>query len=282
MLFNTYYSWILCLVTYVPNLINATDVWVPESGGDWTELKPDFVPLEGSLDTVSFPFGIVVSPYVLNQDGEYEEPTISSIIRSLTTTVVTPAPKPTRSIDVINQIEDGQIQKTLSTVLVTPSDWTQEPEEECLDDGEEEGENPSDAAEGVDSIDEEFSNIRKRYDQEDYDHSTTNEIESPVYAVACTSNTTLQMTLTNSILRDSSDRIGCIVSGHQFQFDGPVPQYGAIYAAGWSITDQGQLALGESTKFFQCASGEFYNLYDQPIGYHCQPVTLDVVELIEC
>ena len=90
------------------------------------------------------------------------------------------------------------------------------------------------------------------------------------------------MTLTDGILRDSDDRIGCIVSGHQFQFDGPTPQHGAIYAAGWSVTKQGQLALGDSTKFYQCASGDFYNLYDEPIAFQCHPVTLDVVELIEC
>ncbi|EGW35217.1 uncharacterized protein SPAPADRAFT_146230 [Spathaspora passalidarum NRRL Y-27907] len=90
------------------------------------------------------------------------------------------------------------------------------------------------------------------------------------------------MTLKDGILRDSDNRIGSIVSGHQFQFDGPTPQHGAVYAAGWSITKDGQLALGDSTKFFQCASGNFYNLYDEPIGYQCHPVTLDVVELIEC
>lgn len=105
---------------------------------------------------------------------------------------------------------------------------------------------------------------------------------SPVYAVACATNTTLQMQLEDGILRDSTNRIGSIVGGRQFQFDGPSPQYGAIYAAGWSITEKGQLALGNSTKFYQCASGEFYNLYDEPIAFQCNPVTLDVVELIDC
>lgn len=90
------------------------------------------------------------------------------------------------------------------------------------------------------------------------------------------------MSLHDSILRDSDDRIGCIVSGHQFQFDGPTPQHGAVFAAGWSVTKDGQLALGNSTKFYQCASGHFYNLYDQSIGFQCHPVTLDVVELIDC
>ncbi|KAI5958402.1 hypothetical protein CANMA_004246 [Candida margitis] len=115
-----------------------------------------------------------------------------------------------------------------------------------------------------------------------HDYSNDDGFESPVYSVACYTNATLRMSLHDSILRDSDDRIGCIVSGHQFQFDGPTPQHGAVFAAGWSVTKDGQLALGNSTKFYQCASGHFYNLYDQSIGFQCHPVTLDVVELIEC
>lgn len=114
------------------------------------------------------------------------------------------------------------------------------------------------------------------------DFFNDNDFTSPVYSVACYTNATLRMSLHDSILRDSDDRIGCIVSGHQFQFDGPTPQHGAVFAAGWSVTKDGQLALGNSTKFYQCASGHFYNLYDQSIGFQCHPVTLDVVELIDC
>ncbi|KAK6462331.1 hypothetical protein DFJ63DRAFT_153083 [Scheffersomyces coipomensis] len=286
----------------IPTLVSA--IWTPETGGDWSQLKPESSDLPGSLDTVSFPFGIVVSPYVLNNEGEYEEPTISSVVRSLTTTVITAAPKPTRSIDIINQIEDGQVQKSPSS----GSKGDDEEDDDCIgDDNEsvgvpiEEPQSPAPAqpqvpmlnpvpveeeVEEVECLDDDYEEPVKKRSELDYDYDDNDDDEnyltSPVYAVACSSNTTLQMTLTDSILRDSSDRIGCIVSGHQFQFDGPVPQYGALYAAGWSITNNGQLALGNSTKFYQCASGEFYNLYDQPIGLQCQPVTLDVVELIEC
>lgn len=117
---------------------------------------------------------------------------------------------------------------------------------------------------------------------EESEDEDLDDFVSPVYAVACATNTTLQMQLEDGILRDSNNRIGSIVGGRQFQFDGPSPQYGAIFAAGWSITEKGQLALGNSTKFYQCASGEFYNLYDEPIAFQCNPVTLDVVELIDC
>ena len=105
---------------------------------------------------------------------------------------------------------------------------------------------------------------------------------TPTNLVACYTDSSLRMKLEDSILRDSKGRIGCIVSNHQFQFDGPVPQHGAIYAAGWSVTMDGKLALGDCTKFYQCATGEFYKLYNQQIGPQCQPVTLEIVELINC
>ena len=90
------------------------------------------------------------------------------------------------------------------------------------------------------------------------------------------------MTLHNGILTDSKGRIGSIVANQQFQFDGPPPQAGAIYAAGWSISPEGKLAIGNSTTFYQCLSGNFYNLYANEIGSKCEPVELDVVELVNC
>ena len=90
------------------------------------------------------------------------------------------------------------------------------------------------------------------------------------------------MKLTDSILTDAHGRIGSIVANRQFQFDGPPPQAGAIYAAGWSISDDGNLAIGNTTVFYQCLSGNFYNLYDEHIGSQCEEVYLKVVDLIDC
>ncbi|KAL6944632.1 hypothetical protein ACO0RG_001371 [Hanseniaspora osmophila] len=101
--------------------------------------------------------------------------------------------------------------------------------------------------------------------------------------VSCQTNNTLSVTLQDSVLRDSLDRIGTISSGRQFQFDGPYPQTGAIYAAGWSITPDGFLALGGNDIFYECLSGdEFYNLYDEFIGSQCVPIQLEAVTLIDC
>ncbi|KAK8439195.1 beta-1,3-glucan linked protein [Candidozyma auris] len=99
---------------------------------------------------------------------------------------------------------------------------------------------------------------------------------------ACMADNNLAMTLEKSILRDGSGRVGAIVANRQFQFDGPPPQAGSIYAAGWSITQEGLLALGNGTEFFQCKSGDFYNLYDQNIAEQCEPVHLSIVDLIKC
>lgn len=262
---------VLCIL--FAGLVSA--VYNPNAGDDWTLLKPEAESLEGSYDSVPFAFGIVVNPYVVNQEGGFEPPEHSSVPREILTTkvttyltsYVTAAPKPTKSVDVY-QIQDGQIQKiprTLVTSIV-------------------ESETSTDCDEEEEEVEEEF--LEKREDSEDCgdedDEDDDESFVSPVYAVSCATEDTLQMTLEDGVLRDVNDRLGCIVGGHQFQFDGPVPQYGTLYAGGWSITDKGQLSLGNSTKFYQCASGDFYNLYDQPVGLQCNPVTLDVVELIEC
>ena len=106
--------------------------------------------------------------------------------------------------------------------------------------------------------------------------------DASVSAVSCKVPGTLQLHLEDGILYDERGRIGSIVANHQFQFDGPPPQAGAIYAKGWSITPTGFLALGDSDLFYQCLSGDFYNLYDESIGGQCHPVHLEVVDLVDC
>lgn len=419
----------LLFILSIFNKIFPIDAYyVPANGEDWTILKPEYNKLPGSFDTLPFTFGIVVNPYVINDEGDYEEPVVSKIERSITTSfvtsVVTAAPKPTKTKDIIVQIHDGQVQKVASGYdwkkeegeKEKYKDWddtdrqdyewkdvdksydeyeknqdeklnfddevdklytgenvdydkhrksdvddvilksvarrrrkrsTKEIQEtmEILPEFESDGQN----VESLETIEEVYEDINKdpvyendqgynpdidfggvgdfdgidhihdkdhdhekhhrnkgdhrnKHGHKDYNEEHKHHLKdnlkqdeppsvdlgddiqfvSPVYSVACYTNATLRMTLTDGILRDSDNRIGCIVSGHQFQFDGPTPQHGAVFAAGWSVTKEGQLALGDSTKFYQCASGNFYNLYDEPIAFQCHPVTLDVVELIEC
>ncbi|GAV56231.1 hypothetical protein ZYGR_0BA01370 [Zygosaccharomyces rouxii] len=114
--------------------------------------------------------------------------------------------------------------------------------------------------------------------------NTTSEVSSsdPVKAVSCKNNGTLGVTLKDGVLTDTKGRIGSIVSNHQFQFDGPPPQAGAIYAGGWSISQEGNLAIGDVETFYQCLSGDFYNIYDENLGDQCHPVHLEVIDLTDC
>jgi len=86
----------------------------------------------------------------------------------------------------------------------------------------------------------------------------------------------LVLTLNNGILKDAQGRIGYIAANRQFQFDGP-PQTGAIYTAGWSVCQNGSLALGGTAVFYQCLSGNFYNLYDETQGKQCAAIYIQVL-----
>ena len=86
----------------------------------------------------------------------------------------------------------------------------------------------------------------------------------------------LEMNLSNGILTDAMDRTGYIASNDQFQFDEP-PQAGAIYTAGFSICDNQSLAMGSSTVWYQCLSGNFYNVYDLDWAEQCEPIHLLVM-----
>lgn len=81
------------------------------------------------------------------------------------------------------------------------------------------------------------------------------------------------MTLQDGVLKDAKDRTGYIASNYQFQFDGP-PQAGALFTAGFSACRNQSLAFGSSTVFWQCQSGDFYNLYDRNWAEQCEPVEI--------
>ncbi|OAL46598.1 hypothetical protein IQ07DRAFT_590708 [Pyrenochaeta sp. DS3sAY3a] len=87
-------------------------------------------------------------------------------------------------------------------------------------------------------------------------------------------------TLKNGILKDQYGRIGSVVANRQFQFDGP-PQAGAIYTGGFSVCANNSLAIGGTTRWWQCSSGPFYNLYDEWIGGQCEEIRIQVGLLSE-
>ncbi|CAK7209995.1 hypothetical protein SCUCBS95973_000640 [Sporothrix curviconia] len=89
----------------------------------------------------------------------------------------------------------------------------------------------------------------------------------------CGTDGALLLTLANGILTDAKGRTGYIASNYQFQFDDP-PQAGAIYTAGFSVCGNDSLALGGSTTWWQCKSGDFYNLYDRNWASQCEAVEI--------
>lgn len=84
----------------------------------------------------------------------------------------------------------------------------------------------------------------------------------------CPYKNSLNLSLNNGILKDNYGRQGYIASNFQFQFDGP-PQAGALYTAGFSVCDDGRVALGSSRVWWQCLSGSFYNIYDRNYSAQC-------------
>jgi hypothetical protein len=122
--------------------------------------------------------------------------------------------------------------------------------------------------------------------------------------VSCLTNSVLRLHLSNNNLYDALNRTGYIASNYQFQFDSP-PQSESIFTSGWSVClveDDGTsvgsaergdgglrqqaggstLALGSTTIFWQCLSGDFYNLYTENWAAQCSPVQLRVTRLVKC
>ncbi|KAF2800700.1 hypothetical protein K505DRAFT_320235 [Melanomma pulvis-pyrius CBS 109.77] len=83
----------------------------------------------------------------------------------------------------------------------------------------------------------------------------------------------LTLTLEGGILKDQAGRTGYIASNYQWQFDNP-PQENAISSSGYSYCSNNSLALAGSAIFYQCWSGDFYNLYDRHWAAQCSPVYL--------
>ncbi|KAI4139410.1 MAG: hypothetical protein L6R39_006301, partial [Caloplaca ligustica] len=102
-----------------------------------------------------------------------------------------------------------------------------------------------------------------------------------ITSVACASEGTLALTLADGVLKDAQGRTGYIASNFQFQFDAP-PQAGAIYTSGFTACSNGTLALGGSNVFYECLSGNFYNLYDRSWAPQCSPITISLLRLQNC
>ncbi|KAI8952958.1 hypothetical protein F4801DRAFT_538956 [Xylaria longipes] len=98
----------------------------------------------------------------------------------------------------------------------------------------------------------------------------------PEKRAECGSEGTLVVTLKDGSAFDAQGRTGYIASNYQFQFDAPA-QAGAIFNSGFSVCKDNIVALGASKTFYQCLSGNFYNLYDRTWAAQCEPVSIIAV-----
>ncbi|KAL7941191.1 hypothetical protein V8C42DRAFT_335593 [Trichoderma barbatum] len=93
---------------------------------------------------------------------------------------------------------------------------------------------------------------------------------------SCDNPDALLLTLNGGTLRDAKGRTGYIASNFQFQFDEP-PQAGALVTSGFAACQDGSLALRGKTTWFQCLSGNFFNLYDRNWAPQCQAVEIRIL-----
>ena len=187
----------------------------------------------------------------------------------------------------VQQIDDGQVQAHTEAPAQQIEDGQVQnrPAEEAakqIEDGQVQ-DRPADAADQIadGQVQDRPADAADQIDDGQVEEPAA-DAAAAVGSYSCRASGVLEMHLEDGILYDSYGRIGSIVANRQFQFDGPPPQAGAIYAKGWSITPTGFLALGDSDLFYQCLSGDFYNLYDESIGGQCHPVHLRVVNLVNC
>ncbi len=221
-------------------------------------------------------------------DGQVQAPTGTS--SDETTTKTKAETKTVSKATVASQIGDGQVQATATKPTSIESTETGASQ---INDGQVQAEKTGSAsvtsASSAESSSVESSPaVTSAVTSSSVSNSTTSTTASEsaessvVPSVACYNSGDLAMTLKEGILRDAKGRIGSIVANQQFQFDGPPPQAGAIYAAGWSVTPDGNLAIGDNDVFWQCLSGDFYNIYDENIGSLCYRAHLKIIDLVNC
>lgn len=206
-------------------------------------------------------------------DGQIQAPTATYTtvvaVSQITDGQIQAATATYTTVVAVSQITDGQVQAatatTSATTFVTVVAVSQ------ITDGQ---------PQAVTSATSTVAGVTQIGDGQAQATSTTG-VYSPSQVVACASNDTLSLTLSGGVLKDAKGRTGYIASNYQFQFDDP-PQAGAIYTGGFSVCSNGTLALGGSAVWYQCLSGDFYNLYNENWAAQCEPVLIDTLKLITC
>ncbi|KAK8443403.1 hypothetical protein ACI3LY_003345 [Candidozyma auris] len=243
---------------------------------------------------------------VVNQigDGQIQQQTTASVVNQIGDGQIQ---QQTQTASVVNQIGDGQIQqqtaapKSASVVDQIGDGQIQQHTTASVANqiGDGQIQQQSVAAESTHAPSQSVVN-QVTDGQVQATGAASSDPDSPkdYFEETCVSDDSLLVSLTDGELRDSKGRVGAIVANRQFQFDGPPPQAGTIYAAGWSFvpadvaglgekqsdTKEGgfKLALGDQTTFYKCLSGDFYNLYDESIGAQCSAIEIFLLKAVDC
>ncbi|MCJ1311292.1 hypothetical protein MMC25_004963 [Agyrium rufum] len=206
---------------------------------------------------------VTMAPVTEYSDGQPQAPTISAVPVSESSDGQPEATVTVTTAPAVSESTDGQPEAT-SSVTTAPA--------------------VSQSTDGQPEASTSVPAVSQSTDGQPEASSTTAGAAAPTSStvtVACASPGTLELTLADGVLKDGKGRTGYIASNFQFQFDDP-PQAGALITAGFSVCGNGSLALGGSNTFYQCLSGNFYNLYNTNWAAQCSPVIINTLTLINC
>ncbi|PUU80704.1 hypothetical protein B9Z19DRAFT_974017, partial [Tuber borchii] len=100
--------------------------------------------------------------------------------------------------------------------------------------------------------------------------------------IACAGRKTSIMSLADGVLKDSKGRTGCIAANRQFRFYYQPLQRDVLFSGGFSVRENGVLALGQDDVFYGCPCEEVWKPYDMRIADNCHPILQEIGKLIQC
>ncbi|CAH6719592.1 cell wall mannoprotein Pir3p [[Candida] jaroonii] len=251
------------------------------------------------------------APVAQISDGQIQHQTEASIVNQISDGQV----QQQTAAALVNQIGDGQVQQQTAAALVNQIGDGQVQQQTAtvanqIGDGQAQQQTATVASQIGDGQIQATADAASQISDGQIQATSAANDDGDAFTATCVAKDSLLLQLKDGILTDSQGRIGSIVANRQFQFDGPPPQAGAIYAAGWAVVpidyveddttkeeadnnakgttrkvkrEAGyKLALGKQTTFYQCLSGDFYNLYDESIGGQCSEVEFVLLKALDC
>ncbi|MCJ1368479.1 hypothetical protein MMC16_007623 [Acarospora aff. strigata] len=227
-----------------------------------------------------------VAPVTAMVDGQPQAPTMRMTAAPVSQIGDAQPQAPTGTVSAVSQIGDAQPQAPTGTVSAVSQIGDAQPQAPTATTsavsqiGDAQPQAPTATTSAVSQVGDAQPQAPTSSGVDAASGSSSSSAPAPV-VVACATNSTLALTLADGVVKDAQGRTGYIASNYQFQFDAP-PQAGALFTSGFSLCGNGSLALGGTNVFYQCLSGNFYNLYDRSWAAQCSPVTINMLMLKQC